>query len=493
MGLKHRYGYESLAAHLQSKEKCYLEYSVAGKLNVALVYPNLYSLGMSNLGFLTVHRLASSVPGVGVERFFPALAPREPLIPPFYSFETRRPLADFDVIMFSFSYEGDFDKIPGVFSALGLPVHSNRRNKMHPLLIAGGAAVASNSMALSNIFDLLVEGEAESTVIPMLEQLLDMGADMSRLAKLPGVWVPSHTTKFNKATHSHDINTGPAYSHIVAPGNAFGGAHIIEVMRGCPRVCAFCLARCIYAPARALRAPVFAQWLDRLDECTSLGLVAPSLFDHPQIDDIFSLLAEKQIRIRNSSVKWEKLNDSVLSLMRVSGTRSLTLAPETGSATLRQAMGKPLDETRFLEKVRMIYEHGFDHIKYYFMIGLPGETADDIKKTVDFVGRICAMSPSISSVSLAFSVFIAKNKTEWQDESVIGSSDLKQRIKLLRQSLAAEVSKQLKFSVESPNEVARQAWLSKVGPELADEYDKEAKVCKENRLFSKNQFSALEF
>lgn len=493
MGLKHRHDYESLAAQLQSEEKTYVDYSVAGKLNVALVYPNLYSLGMSNLGFLTVHRLTASVPGVGVERFFPALAPGEPLVPPFYSFETRRPLADFDVLMFSFSYEGDFDKIPGIFSALGLPVHSSRRHKMHPLLIAGGAAVASNSRALSNIFDLLVEGEAEGTVIPMLEQLLDMGADMSRLAALPGVWVPSHTKGFNKVEHSHDINSGPAYSHIVAPGNAFGGAHIIEVMRGCPRICAFCLARCIYAPVRALRAQVFAQWLDKFDDCTSLGLVAPSLFDHPQIDDIFAQLAEKQIRIRNSSVKWEKLDDSVLSLMRVSGTKGLTLAPETGSATLRQAMGKPLDERRFLDKVRMIYEHGFEHIKYYFIIGLPGETADDIKATVDFVGRICAVSPSISSVSLAFSVFVPKNKTEWQDEPVLEGSDLKRRIKLLRQSLSTKVSKQLKFSIESPNEVARQAWLSKVGPELADEYDREAKACKENRLFSKNQFSALEF
>lgn len=491
MGLKHRHSYESLAKKLKNTEKHYLPTQTAGDLSVALIYPNLYSLGMSNLGFLTVHRLLLTTQ-VAVERFFPALATESPLKPPFYSFESGRPLGDFQILMFSFSYEGDFDKIPGIFAALGMPVRAAERNRYHPLLIAGGAAIASNAPALSLIFDILVPGEAETTLPEIMSILKDSGMQAAELAKLPGVWVPASGHQPSAPCTMHDINQQPAYSHIVSSQNAFGGAHLIEVMRGCPRNCTFCLARVIYRPVRALTLKTLTAWLDDHSECRDLGLVAPSLFDHPQIAEIFTLLNQRGIRIRNSSVKWEKLNSQLLQILRQSGVSGLTLAPETGSTRMQAAIRKPLDPSRFLDCIDNIFAHGFEQLKLYFIACLPGEEKSDLDASIELIEKSLKTAPSPKHLSIAFSLFVPKKHTDWHEFKAPTLQEMKRSIKYLKEELH-RLSPQLKINFAGPQEALRQSWLSQAGPELAVEYAREAQRCHENRLFSKNQFSALEF
>jgi radical SAM superfamily enzyme YgiQ (UPF0313 family) len=373
-----------------------------------------------------------------------------------------------------------------------LPVLSGERNRHHPLLIAGGAAVASNAPALSRIFDVLVPGEAESTVVPILQQLHRDGFDAAVLSGLPGVWVPSVTSEIPALCGTHDVNSQPAWSHIVSEHNAFGGAHIIEVMRGCPRNCSFCLARAIYSPVRHVRAGVISNWLDEHPACKDLGLVAPSLFDHPQVEEIFAMLAQRGVRIRNSSVKWEKLTDPIIDALRKSGITGLTIAPETGSERLRKEMHKPLDEGRFIESLQHLFSQGFEHVKMYFVACLPGEEDSDAEATVEFIERVSKVVPGGASISTAFSIFVPKQHTPWQDLQAPCQYTIKKSLKFLRERLS-RLSGQVKATFESPQEAIRQAYLSRVGPELADEYDREAKECRENRLFARNQFSALEF
>jgi radical SAM superfamily enzyme YgiQ (UPF0313 family) len=492
LGLKHRHSYESLAHSLKTTEKHYLPPHTAGALSVALVYPNLYSLGMSNLGYLTVHRLLLTTPGIAVERFFPALAAESPLRPPYYSFESGRPLGDFQILMFSFSYEGDFDKIPGIFAALAIPVMAKDRNRFHPILMAGGAAVASNAPALSLIFDILVPGEAETTLPAIMAILKEHGMEAEAIAELPGVWVPATGKKPSAPCSMHDINSQPAYSHIVSAQNAFGGAHLIELMRGCPRNCSFCLARSIYQPVRALRLEKLAEWIDQHPECRDLGLVAPSLFDHPQITEIFKLLDQRKIRIRNSSIKWEKLDSELLLILRRAGITGLTLAPETGSKKLQTAIRKPLNEERFLDCIRQIFSAGFEQLKLYFVACLPEEDKSDLDATIGLIKKTIAAAPSPSHLSAAFSLFVPKRHTDWQNRKPMAQQQMKQSIKYLKEELN-RLSSQLRVNFASPQEALRQSYLSQTGPELAHEYAMEAEKCHENRLFSKNQFTALEF
>ncbi len=492
MSLTHRYNVESVTEELKASEKHDFIASYAGRLSIALVYPNLYSLGMSNLGFLTVHKLVSSIQGIGIERFFPALVSEKPLEAPYYSFETGRPLGDFDIIMFSFSFEGDFDKIPGLFASLGFPVLASERNKRHPLLIAGGAAIASNAPALSLIFDILIPGEAEKTIIPLLNTIKEDGFDKDKIASLNGIWVPSLGGKVPEICGTHDVNLSPAYSHIVSSKNAFGGAHIIEVMRGCPRNCSFCLARAIYSPPRPVSLNTIEAWLNNRPECKDLGLVAPSLFDHPQVEDIFNLLTERKINVRNSSVKWEKLTPNIINALRKSGIKSLTIAPETGSEKLRQAIHKPLNEERFLTKINELFSNGFEHIKMYFVTCMPNENESDIDDTVTLIEKVLKVAPSFSSISATFSIFVPKHHTPWANEAAPEQYTIKKRLKYLKSQLG-KLPAQFKANFESPQDATRQAYLAQVGPELGEIYSQEAKECRKDRLFSKNQFTALEF
>lgn len=492
MSLTHRYNIESVTEELKASEIHYFNASHAGRISVALVYPNLYSLGMSNLGFLTVHRLVSSIEGIGIERFFPALVPEKPLEAPYYSFETGRPLGDFDIIMFSFSFEGDFDKIPGLFASLGFPVLASERNKRHPVLIAGGAAVASNAPALSLIFDILIPGEAESTIVPLLNAIKDVGFDKEKIAAIEGIWVPSISDKIPPLAGLHNVDLSPAYSHIVSSKNAFGGAHIIEVMRGCPRCCSFCLARAIYSPPRPVSLNTIEKWLNERPECKDLGLVAPSLFDHPQVEDIFNMLSERKINVRNSSVKWEKLTPNIILALRKSGIKGLTVAPETGSEKLRSAIHKPLNEERFLSKITELFSNGFEHIKMYFVTCMPNENESDIDDTAAFIEKVIKCAPSYSSMSATFSIFVPKRHTPWANEAAPEQYTIKKRLKYLKSQLG-KLPAQFKANLESPQEATRQAYLAQVGPELGEIYSQEAKECRKDRLFSKNQFTALEF
>ena len=203
------------------------------------------------------------------------------------------------------------------------------------------------------------------------------------------------------------------------------------------------------------------------------------------------MLQERNIRVRNSSVKWEKLSPNIIGALQKSGITGLTVAPETGSERLRQAMRKPMAEDRFIERIKNLFDHGFEHIKMYFVSCLPGEEEEDIDATTDFINRVIKVAPSISSLSATFSVFVPKNHTPWQNEPAPEQYFIKKRIKYIKEQLAH--LGQFKANFESPQDAVRQAYLSQVGPELGEEYSKAAQEQRANKLFSKGQFTSVDF
>ncbi len=485
MGLRHRHSFEAAVDRLKADERSGLRLPVAGRVNVAVVFPRGYALGMSNLGFLTVHRLAGTTPGIGVERFFFPLVEGRPFPPPWYSFETRRPLGDFDVLAFSLSFEGDFDRIPPILRTLGIPLDSGKRRKgRYPVLVSGGAGVAANPPAISRIFDIVVPGEGETTVPTILERFVNGTRGLADVAGLPGVWVPALRAEANPAPSPHPVAESPAWSHITTPHGIFGGATLLEIMRGCPRSCAFCLARKIYFPPRAFPAEGFTRWLSGHPDVKEIGLVAPSLFDHPGIGEILETAAERKIRVRNSSVKWEKLSERILSLLFECGVRGLTIAPETGSGHLRDGMGKPLQEEALFAMIETVRRLGFEQLKLYFMTGLPGEADADLDATAELIRRIAGLFPGDGrkmTVSRRLTVnvsgFVPKRGTPWGDAPFAGERALKKAFSSLRGKLAGE-RERVDLRFDSPQAIARQAHLSRVGPELVEEYEKEEDPCR---------------
>jgi len=236
-----------------------------------------------------------------------------------------------------------------------------------------------------------------------------------------------------------------------------------------------------------------AAWLDERPDCRDLGLVAPSLFDHPEIEEILDLLAARGIRLRNSSVKWERLSDRILDRLAACGVRGLTLAPETGSRERREGMGKPLREETFYDTLDRVRRHGFEHLKLYFMAGLPGETDEDLDATAAFVGDVAERVQSgFKSLSVTVSGFVPKRGTAWQDEPVCPPDELKRRFGRLKAALRP-LADRVRVQFESPAEVARQAFLARVGPELAEEYEKEATACRERGSAKSAPASDLDF
>ncbi|MBI3038764.1 radical SAM protein [bacterium] len=474
MGLKHRWEFEESARRLCSTETREIDLSASGQLNIALIFLGPYALGMSNLGFLTVHKSMSLFPGIGVERFFFPLEDGIPFPPPYYSFETHRPLGDFHILAFSLSFEDSFDKFPALFSALGIPINAEKRKSRLPLLLAGGAAVASNPRALSRVFDILVTGEAEPILFEMLSRFMKNGLSPDLVADLPGVWVPSQTFSPNPIVKVHDVSSDPAFSHIVSSQNIFGGAALIEVMRGCPRACSFCLARKIYFPPRAVSMLKLMEHFENHPQFSEWGLVAPSLFDHPEITSILEFLAQQKIRLRNSSAKWEKLTVKNLELLRACGVTGLTLAPETGSIRLGKEMGKVLQHEFFFDTLEKIVFQGFSSIKLYFMLGVPSETFEDLDETLSLIEKVKDIEKGrLASLVVSFSGFVPKWGTPWQDAPAPELSELKRRFRYVKNYLQ-KFAGNLRARFESPKDIVRQAYLAKVGPEFAEELEKEA-------------------
>jgi len=474
MGLKHRWSVESAAARLLESEWRETPLAIAGTLNLALIFPAPYAMGMSNLGFLTVHRLASATPGIGVERFFLPLEAGAPHPPPYYSLETRRPLGDFDILAFSLSCETDFAVLPAILGPLGIPVRAEARaGRRFPLLLAGGAAIGANAAAVSRVFDVLVPGEAETVLPRLLERFLADGPRPVAAADLPGVWTPAFRAVPNPSGAWHPVAEAPAWSHLISSRNVFGGAGLIEVMRGCPRRCPFCLARALYHPPRPVPAARVLDWVDRHSHVTDLGLIAPSLFDHPELRELFAGLLARGRRVHNSSAKWEKLDGEILAALRQLGVRSLTLAPETGSARLRTALEKPLCEESFSATLDRVWGEGFEGVKLYFMLGLPGETEDDIDETVAFLARCAARVPAGRELAASFSGFVPKRLTPWQDRPPPDAALLRQRLQEVRRALR-KAAPDLRFRAESPEDIVNQAFFARVGPELAEHLEKEA-------------------
>jgi len=411
-----------------------------GKLPVALVYPNSYYIGMSNLGIQAIYRFLNNYPDVVCERVF--IDPQDGSLP--LSMESTVPLTDFAVIAFSVSYELDYFNIPRLFKAAGIPLFSKDRDATHPLIIAGGPCVTANPMPLAPFFDCLCIGEAEAILPPLLPVLRagvseDRPEFLRQLAKLPGVYVPGFTKAPVTRQWVKNLDDFPVHSTVLTFDTELGEMYLIEVERGCKWGCKFCLVSHCYKPAR-FRAveSLLAQGKEGLKYRKKLGLLGPSVTDHPQIEQIVSGLTEMGAEISVSSLRIKPLVKSVLGDMIESGARTVALAPEAGSQRLRDFIGKRIDEDDILDAATKVAVEGIGQLKLYFMIGLPTETDEDIEVIVTLVKKCRAAMEKrqpASRITLTVSAFVPKAQTVFEREGMAPLETLNQRLALMKNSL----------------------------------------------------------
>ncbi len=442
------------ADELLKKERGTIYKDPGGRVNICLVYPNTYYVGMSNLGFQGVYGFLNSRDDVVCERAFlpdsEAMAEFKRTGSQLFSLESRRPLSRFDIVAFSVSFENDYLSIPVILQLAGIPFFSTERDDRHPLLLLGGVAATENPEPLADIFDLVYIGEAEPSLLSMIE--VYKKADSRRefledISGFDGFYVPSrHRVIYNEdGTIKQRIppeiirkvtlrSLEHAVRHIiVTPETEFSDMVLVEAMRGCVHSCRFCLAGHIYNPPRNRDfEALIGEIEDARNRGARVGLIGPSLSDYKYIKETLSL---KDVSFSITSLRANRKTEELLCYFR--GRGSISLAPEAGNQRLRNIVNKNIKEQDILSVAEKIFSEDIRTLRLYFMIGLPTETDEDVMDIVYLVKKIRSVS-SRGRITVSVSTFVPKPFTPFQWTAMTEEKTIKNRLKMIKDGLRAE-------------------------------------------------------
>lgn len=419
-----------------SREQGIISKDWGGKIPIALIYPNTYYVGMSNLGFQTIYGLLNSYNNIVCERVFWDQSPTR-------SIESERPLEDFAVLAFSISYELDYFNVTQILKSSAIPLFAADRNDSHPLVIAGGPCIIANPEPVSPFFDCLAIGEGEAILPPMLKIIAEgihgkRDELLQALSSLPGIYMPSvHRDVPVSRQWVPNIDDFATTSVVLTPETELGGMYLLEVARGCRWGCRFCLAGFLFRPFRYRSLDsLLKQAESGLKFKKRIGLLGASVSDHPELEELVARLQHMGAEINVSSLRIRPLSRAVLRGLAESGTQTLSLAPEAGSDRLRQFINKGVAETDIIEAVQDVAMHGLKQLKLYFMIGLPMETDDDIddivKLALTLKGRI---ERTGSRLTLTVEPFVPKAGTPFQWLPMTDAETLSHRLSTLKNRL----------------------------------------------------------
>ncbi|MEL7059777.1 MAG: radical SAM protein [Acidobacteriota bacterium] len=444
---------------------------------------------MSSLGFQRVYELVHDTPGWASERFF-TNGEGMPL-----SVESDRPLDAFACVAFSVSFEEDYVNLLAMLDRARIPLRRAERGSFGPLIVLGGSCAAINPLPMSEFIDVFALGAAENllpSLLPPLEEDLDREALLDRLADTPGYYVPARhdpehdgeLPKLRKLELTLEQMRAPGClptSCIVTPKTELSEKYLIEMSRGCPEKCRYCWATFGMGKFRWHPTDYILESLERASAITDqIGFLATAVGDHPEIGKVLSESLRLGFRSSVSSIRIPAVKPEVLEPLKASGARSITLAPETGSDRLRLAMNKPIPNAVLLDKVRLIFASGLNQLKLYFIIGLPGETMDDVQAILE-LGAQCrelmleqaSKTGIIGSVHLGCNILIPKPYTPWQREPMDDERSLKRKIAVLKRGVAKLPN--LTLSMMSPRQAIWQTYISRAGSDAADALERVAR------------------
>lgn len=414
---------------------------------VSWYFPNTYAVGMSGLGFQLVWWLMEQDPDVVVKRGFT---------------DMEESGADqSELFGFTVSWELDFINILAILEKHGIPMLTADRGAEDPLVFGGGPVLSANPEPFADFFDLILLGDAEAVVPALLDawkstrNLKDRRARLEELATIPGVYVPA------LYSYTYSSNQGPiesiqtlsavpnkifkqlyvppqdyiAHTKILSHDTAWGDNFLVEIVRSCPQECRFCLASFLTRPFRPINVNTIIETIDMgLKHTNNIGLLGPSVTEHPHFDEIAARLSERDnIHISVASIRADTISDTVLQMLKKLHQKSVTIAIESGSERLRAIMKKNLSEAEIRHAVALIAASGLESVKFYGMVGLPHETQEDLNETVRLMQALKKEHRRLRFV-FGVSSFVPKAQTPYQWNGRM--KDCKARLEYIRKNLA---------------------------------------------------------
>lgn len=431
-----------------------------GKLRVALLYPHSYAVAMSNLGFQTIYRLLNAHPDIVCERAFLPARGESGL----RTLESGWALGEMDVVAFSVSFELDYPHLPRMLRMAGIEPFARARQGQGPLVLAGGATVCYNPEPIAPFFDAAVIGEADEVMPALATALIAATAtgSMEALAALPGVYVPAQGAHPVTRLIVRDLDAAPTYTQVFTPHTEFGEMGLLQIGRGCPYGCSFCVASHVFRPVRWRSLEALQQSLDLLFlHRRRIGLIGASVTDHPAILPLCEEILRRGGEPAPASMRADALTVELLALLAQGKVRTVTLAPETGLEPLRRRVGKRLSDDSLFAAVERVARAGIPNLKLYFIVGLPDETDEDVAAIPALVLRLAAASGL--RVSVGCSAFVPKPGTPFARQSMATEREIRRKFEILRRGLHGRAE----FTTDSPRWAYWQAVLARSGREIA--------------------------
>lgn len=414
-------------------------------LAVSFAFPNTYEIGMSSLGYQLVWWLLEQDSETKVSRVFTDCQDSG--------------WQNAELAGFTLSWELDYINVLAILKQMGVASLSKDRDNEDPLVFGGGPVLTANPEPFAEIFDVILLGDAEVTVPAFLQackktsHIKDRQKRLEEIAAVDGLYVPqfyefktaegpieSITTKYNiPAQPKKQTYNAPedyiAHSLMLAPDTTFGDTFLIEVVRSCPQECRFCLASYLTRPFRQASVENLIATIDTaLAHTKKIGLLGPSITEHQEFDKLAeALMKREEIHISVPSVRADSLNPLIVEMIAKLHQKSVTIAIESGSERLRTIMKKNLTENEILQAVDLVSKGGIKNIKFYSIVGLPGETQEDLMETVRLMTQLKKAHKQMHFV-LGVSSFVPKAQTPFQFSGRDPKSG--EKIEYLRKSLS---------------------------------------------------------
>lgn len=438
----------------------------------AFIYPNVYRVGMSNLGLHVIYELINRRREFACERFFLPDPPllnqlkrsREVLL----SVETQEPLFKFPFIGVSLTFEPDYFNLLAMLELGRIKLRAEERGERDPLIIAGGPCATFNPAPLADVIDAFVIGEGEMimpSVLDVLSQSLSRRETLEALSTVEGVYVPSMDQKTVRRQWLKDLDARPAHTVIVTDNSELD-MYLIEVARGCGRHCRFCMAGYCFRRPRSHSLEVLERQIEEAAPFDKkIGLMGAAVSDYPHIDELCRLIIDRGLKMSVASFRADSVTKMLVESLALSGTRTLTIAPEAGSERMRSVINKGITVEHVFKTVELGMAAGIKHFRLYFMIGLPFETFDDVNEIVTLSNGLKDYAGDGVRLTLSVNAFVPKPQTPFQWLPMADRKYIDRAFKMLKDGLKR---RGIEIITDSVKAAAVQSILARGGRELGE-------------------------